>query len=86
MAYAFSFWTCYLLYKEYDIVASMRLHFLASERRRPDQFTVSLIVVVIIISLQQDDYHHLFFFLNTEMVMVNGKFKQQVEFHKYDAT
>lgn len=63
MAYAFSFWTCYLLYKEYDIVASMRLHFLASERRRPDQFTVSLIVVFIIISLQQDDYHHLFFFL-----------------------
>ncbi|XXG90569.1 hypothetical protein AAC387_Pa12g2302 [Persea americana] len=40
MAYAFSFWTCYMLYKEYGIVASMRLHFLASEHRRPDQFTV----------------------------------------------
>ncbi|XP_052186844.1 CSC1-like protein At4g02900 [Diospyros lotus] len=40
MAYIFSFWTCYVLYKEYKIVAYMRLHFLASENRRPDQFTV----------------------------------------------
>ncbi|KAE8075641.1 hypothetical protein FH972_014337 [Carpinus fangiana] len=40
MAYAFTFWTCYVLKKEYEIVASMRLHFLASEQRRPDQFTV----------------------------------------------
>ncbi|WCJ37526.1 ERD (early-responsive to dehydration stress) family protein [Euphorbia peplus] len=40
MAYAFTFWTCYVLKKEYEIVASMRLHFLASEHRRPDQFTV----------------------------------------------
>ncbi|XP_073115431.1 protein OSCA1 isoform X3 [Elaeis guineensis] len=40
MAYVFSFWTCYVLFKEYEIIASMRLHFLASEKRRPDQFTV----------------------------------------------
>ncbi|XAR55352.1 hypothetical protein NMG60_11035403 [Bertholletia excelsa] len=40
MAYAFAFWTCYVLKKEYEIIASMRLHFLASEHRRPDQFTV----------------------------------------------
>ncbi|KAK7320518.1 hypothetical protein VNO77_30065 [Canavalia gladiata] len=40
MAYAFTFWTCYILKREYQIVATMRLHFLASERRRPDQFTV----------------------------------------------
>ncbi|KAG8385792.1 hypothetical protein BUALT_Bualt03G0082100 [Buddleja alternifolia] len=40
MAYAFTFWTCYTLRKEYEKVATMRLHFLASERRRPDQFTV----------------------------------------------
>ncbi|KAK8933981.1 hypothetical protein KSP39_PZI015794 [Platanthera zijinensis] len=40
MAYAFTFWTCYVLLKEYEKVASMRLHFLASARRRPDQFTV----------------------------------------------
>ncbi|KAK6133281.1 hypothetical protein DH2020_032944 [Rehmannia glutinosa] len=40
MAYAFTFWTCYTLRKEYATVATMRLHFLASERRRPDQFTV----------------------------------------------
>ncbi|XP_064958605.1 calcium permeable stress-gated cation channel 1-like isoform X1 [Musa acuminata AAA Group] len=40
VAYAFTFWTCYVLLKEYEIVASMRLHFLASEKRRPDQFTV----------------------------------------------
>ncbi|KAA8543208.1 hypothetical protein F0562_021297 [Nyssa sinensis] len=40
MAYVFSFWTWYVLYKEYKIIATMRLHFLASENRRPDQFTV----------------------------------------------
>ncbi|MQM12252.1 hypothetical protein Taro_045168 [Colocasia esculenta] len=40
MAYAFTFWTCYVLLKEYEKVASMRLHFLASDGRRPDQFTV----------------------------------------------
>ncbi|KAK4386718.1 Calcium permeable stress-gated cation channel 1 [Sesamum angolense] len=40
MAYAFTFWTCYTLRKEYATIAAMRLHFLASERSRPDQFTV----------------------------------------------
>ncbi|KAF5741423.1 hypothetical protein HS088_TW10G00420 [Tripterygium wilfordii] len=40
MAYVFTFWTCYVLKREYEIVASMRVNFLASERRRPDQFTV----------------------------------------------
>ena len=40
MAYAFTFWTCYVLMKEYETVALMRLQFLASEKRRPDQFTV----------------------------------------------
>ncbi|CAM8891042.1 unnamed protein product [Rhodiola kirilowii] len=40
MAYAFTFWTCYVLKSEYELIASMRLHFLASEQRRPDQFTV----------------------------------------------
>ncbi|KAJ3681651.1 hypothetical protein LUZ60_014224 [Juncus effusus] len=40
MAYIFTFWTLYMLYKEYDNVAHMRLHFLASQTRRVDQFTV----------------------------------------------
>ncbi|XP_027343759.1 calcium permeable stress-gated cation channel 1-like [Abrus precatorius] len=40
MAYAFTFWTCYVLLKDYEKVASMRLDFLAAEKRRPDQFTV----------------------------------------------
>lgn len=40
MSYVFTLWTCYTLYNEYMIVAKMRLHFLAAERRRPDQFTV----------------------------------------------
>ncbi|XP_023519309.1 calcium permeable stress-gated cation channel 1-like [Cucurbita pepo subsp. pepo] len=40
MAYAFTFWTCYVLMKEYGKIASLRLQFLASEKRRPDQFTV----------------------------------------------
>ena len=44
MAYAFTFWTCYVLMKEYEKVASMRLSFLQSEQRRPDQFTVKLVV------------------------------------------
>ncbi|KAK9282479.1 hypothetical protein L1049_005397 [Liquidambar formosana] len=39
MSYVVSFWTCYVLYNEYKIIATMRLHFLASENRRPDQFT-----------------------------------------------
>lgn len=41
MAYVFTFWVFYVLRKEYKIIASMRLHFLASQTRRPDQFTVS---------------------------------------------
>lgn len=40
MEYLFTLWTCYMLYKEYDRVASMRLNFLASQRRRVEQFTV----------------------------------------------
>ncbi|CAA7031027.1 unnamed protein product [Microthlaspi erraticum] len=40
MAYAFTIWTCYVLMKEYETVANMRLQFVASEARRPDQFTV----------------------------------------------
>ncbi|VAH12548.1 unnamed protein product [Triticum turgidum subsp. durum] len=40
MAYVFMFWTCYVLKNEYERVATMRLRFLASEKRRPDQFTV----------------------------------------------
>ncbi|KAM0933111.1 putative calcium-dependent channel, 7TM region phosphate [Dioscorea sansibarensis] len=40
MAYVFTFWTCYVLLKEYEIVAFMRLQFLETEKRRPDQFTV----------------------------------------------
>ncbi|XP_023735135.1 CSC1-like protein At1g32090 [Lactuca sativa] len=40
MMYLFTFWACYMLYKEYDVVASMRLNFLASKSRRAEQFTV----------------------------------------------
>lgn len=40
MAYAFSFWTFYVLYKEYESVTYLRLHFLTTQKRRPDQFTV----------------------------------------------
>ncbi|PKA67154.1 DNA-directed RNA polymerase III subunit RPC2 [Apostasia shenzhenica] len=40
MAYAFTFWVFYILYKEYALITSMRLRFLASQTRRPDQFTV----------------------------------------------
>ncbi|KAL0788316.1 hypothetical protein Bca101_004562 [Brassica carinata] len=40
MAYVISFWTCFVLKREYKIIGSMRLQFLASDQRRPDQFTV----------------------------------------------
>ncbi|CAN6712162.1 unnamed protein product [Malus baccata var. baccata] len=40
LEYLFTFWTCYMLYKEYDYVASMRLQFLTSQHRRAEQFTV----------------------------------------------
>lgn len=40
MEYAFTFWSCYVLYREYARVTAMRLQFMAAERRRPDQFTV----------------------------------------------
>ncbi|WZZ86407.1 hypothetical protein YC2023_114986 [Brassica napus] len=40
MEYAFTFWTCYVLMNEYEKIASMRLAFLQSEKRRADQFTV----------------------------------------------
>ncbi|KAL6620820.1 hypothetical protein ACP70R_035959 [Stipagrostis hirtigluma subsp. patula] len=40
MAYFITFWTCYVLMREYEIVTKMRLRFLAAEKRRPDQFTV----------------------------------------------
>ncbi|KAJ6308410.1 hypothetical protein OIU76_018068 [Salix suchowensis] len=40
LEYAFTTWICFMLYKEYDHVASMRLRFLASKRRRAEQFTV----------------------------------------------
>ncbi|KAK7306855.1 hypothetical protein VNO77_44815 [Canavalia gladiata] len=40
MAYVFTFWTCYVLMKEYAKVASMRRDFLAAEKRRADHYTV----------------------------------------------
>ncbi|KAL2527661.1 CSC1-like protein [Abeliophyllum distichum] len=40
LEYLFTFWTCFMLYKEYGRVASMRLKFLASQGRRAEQFTV----------------------------------------------
>ncbi|XP_027360695.1 CSC1-like protein At1g32090 isoform X2 [Abrus precatorius] len=40
LEYLFTIWICFLLYKEYDNIATMRLHFLASQRRRVEQFTV----------------------------------------------
>jgi hypothetical protein len=42
LQYLFTTWTCFMLYKEYDYVASMRLHFLASQHRRAEQFTVAV--------------------------------------------
>ena len=41
MSHVCSFWTFYVLYKEYKKIATMRLEFLASECRHPDQFAVN---------------------------------------------
>ncbi|GAB2284391.1 hypothetical protein Dimus_018845 [Dionaea muscipula] len=49
MAYVFTFWTFYMLYKEYRIIMTMRLRFLASVDRRPDQFTVSVLEEICVI-------------------------------------
>lgn len=64
MAYVFTFWTCYILYKEYKIVTNMRLHFLASENRRPDQYTVSFWVVNTIYVFLKKLVFYIFFFYN----------------------
>ncbi|AEE83602.1 ERD (early-responsive to dehydration stress) family protein [Arabidopsis thaliana] len=40
MAYAITFWTCFILKREYQNIALMRLQFLANDQRRPNQFTV----------------------------------------------
>ncbi|XP_075518088.1 hyperosmolality-gated Ca2+ permeable channel 1.8-like [Primulina tabacum] len=40
LEYLFTFWICFMLYKEYGKVASMRLNFLASQGRHAEQFTV----------------------------------------------
>ncbi|KAB1216135.1 putative membrane protein C2G11.09 [Morella rubra] len=45
LQYLFTIWTCYMLYKEYDYITSMRLSFLASQRRRVEQFTVAVMNV-----------------------------------------
>ncbi|XP_057814369.2 CSC1-like protein At3g21620 isoform X3 [Cryptomeria japonica] len=40
MSCVFTIWTCFVLYKEYEMVESMRICFLEAQHRRPDQFTV----------------------------------------------
>ncbi|KAK8614289.1 hypothetical protein V6N13_122653 [Hibiscus sabdariffa] len=40
LQYLFTVYICYMLYKEYDNIAMMRLQFLASQSRRAEQFTV----------------------------------------------
>ncbi|KAK8998575.1 hypothetical protein V6N11_083962 [Hibiscus sabdariffa] len=40
LQYLFTVYICYMLYKEYDNIAMMRLQFLASQRRHAEQFTV----------------------------------------------
>ncbi|KAH9729968.1 CSC1-like protein [Citrus sinensis] len=40
MSYVFTLWAFYVLRNEYKMIADMRLRFLASQNRRPDQFTV----------------------------------------------
>jgi hypothetical protein len=52
MAYVFTFWTFYVLYHEYKVITTMRLRFLANQKRRPDQFTVRYLFVAGFVVLQ----------------------------------
>jgi calcium permeable stress-gated cation channel len=45
MAYAITFFACYLLLKEYESISNMRLHFLASEKHQLDQFAFVLLLL-----------------------------------------
>ncbi|OIV96794.1 hypothetical protein TanjilG_18254 [Lupinus angustifolius] len=40
LEYLVTIWVCFLLYKEYNNVSTMRLQFFVSQRRRVEQFTV----------------------------------------------
>jgi len=40
MAYVFTGWTCFVLFKEYKTIAAMRLQFQSNDHRHPEQFTV----------------------------------------------
>ncbi|CAL0314191.1 unnamed protein product [Lupinus luteus] len=40
LEYLVTLWVCFLLYKEYNNVSTMRLQFFVSQRRRVEQFTV----------------------------------------------
>ncbi|KAE9613258.1 putative calcium-dependent channel, 7TM region phosphate [Lupinus albus] len=40
LEYLITVWVCFLLYKEYSNISTMRLHFFASQGRRVEQFTV----------------------------------------------
>lgn len=39
-SYLFTGWTCLMLYIEYSKVEKLRFDFIASQEKRPDQFTV----------------------------------------------
>lgn len=39
-SYLFTGWTCLMLYMEYSKVEKLRFDFIASQKKRPDQFTV----------------------------------------------
>ncbi|XP_078438187.1 hyperosmolality-gated Ca2+ permeable channel 1.8-like isoform X2 [Wolffia australiana] len=43
MIYIFTIWACYVLYTEYGNITFMRLHFLASQCRSVDQFTIGFL-------------------------------------------
>nr|KYP58269.1 putative membrane protein C2G11.09 [Cajanus cajan] len=68
VAYAFTFWTCFILLKEYEKVAAMRLQFLAAEKRRPDQFTG----LNLYMSFRYEIYNHVYFWLIEKIVVYNA--------------
>lgn len=62
MMYLFTFWACYMLYKEYDVVASMRLNFLASKSRRAEQFTVLFFFFITLVNFYIRHFNFMSYF------------------------
>lgn len=61
-----------MLYKEYDTIASMRLKYLASQRRRAEQFTVGQITILFSKRIFSSVFFFVFYVMPTIVVIIFG--------------